>query len=649
MEEIRIRFGHALPADALSDEEFLQAIEWNRKAPDELKHAARNGHISKAARLLQKFPRRASRKSRTKKTRAGGSADRQALWSRHVADDTERTVRLFSLWESFPAQWGRSASKMKAKRKRKSNSGPSALQSKNTAETRAAPAALLADYLDNLSAGDAPSAGETLVLLEMLLRAVNGLSAGLYWRLWRAALHGAVALEYEPDPPAEAEPQAERLLLAAGELPWEAGLMFQWIRGADTIRRRGQRVIRRELLDHTDTDGTPDAELIERLALWLAPLARSAEWAKTFRVPLWDAESDERFHMLMKVVAPLCRTDGRLALSNGKSNDVITMLATAARLAGWKPKSLPLSYLRTIEERTGRKSKRQSTRNGKTTKRKKWPVTQSDWARLACLRNDWSLQADTLVVAHHREKPSIDLSVLGTPILSGIWDLGLSIDGRPVHIAGDWTCSCWYSDEDGDYLELSTTSERSLQIDRQLLLSREEHFLLLADSIARAGQSRLDYVSRLPLVHGAVVRPDAPTRACGLQLGRLSARAFPLALPQDRARSTPGTLEPVDGGLELNQAAMGGLFAPLVIDWAPQRRRSPVDWRTLTVSENGQILGSAAAAGHRLRIGRYQILVYRSLRKSEVPRAVLGYHTSEESLIGRFDTDGEVEPILIVE
>ena len=57
---------------------------------------------------------------------------------------------------------------------------------------------------------------------------------------------------------------------------------------------------------------------------------------------------------------------------------------------------------------------------------------------------------------------------------------------------------------------------------------------------------------------------------------------------------------------------------------------------------------SESASGHRLRIGDHQLLLYRSLREPELPRAVLGQHTLSETIIGRFDSNGDLTPIVTV-
>jgi hypothetical protein len=86
-----------------------------------------------------------------------------------------------------------------------------------------------------------------------------------------------------------------------------------------------------------------------------------------------------------------------------------------------------------------------------------------------------------------------------------------------------------------------------------------------------------------------------------------------------------------------------------VVEWNPNRRRSGVAWRPLTVAQNGAALAPHEAAAHRLQIGETQWLSYRSLSRIIEPRTVLGYHTMCETVIGRFVPGGNVEPIMLIE
>ena len=96
-------------------------------------------------------------------------------------------------------------------------------------------------------------------------------------------------------------------------------------------------------------------------------------------------------------------------------------------------------------------------------------------------------------------------------------------------------------------------------------------------------------------------------------------------------------------------SAGSGLYAPVYFDWHPDRRRKPAQWRQLTVTEDGRILRGDAAAGFRVRIGQHHLLAYRKLKKTDQPHSVLGFQTADETVLGRFDKNGDVTPLLLVE
>ena len=102
--------------------------------------------------------------------------------------------------------------------------------------------------------------------------------------------------------------------------------------------------------------------------------------------------------------------------------------------------------------------------------------------------------------------------------------------------------------------------------------------------------------------------------------------------------------------LVLKQAAVGkGLYAPVMVDWDPERQRTLAQWRTLTVTEEGKTLTPDVASGHRLKLGIHQLLVFHSLVRTREARAVLGHHTRNETAIGSIDSEGDFTPILLIE
>ncbi len=504
-------------------------------------------------------------------------------------------------------------------------------------------AALLADSLIPWSTWHALAAGE-------LLTNSASLQKPSIWKLWSrlAALSSSLSETICGETP-------DQLLVRCGELPFLLGLLLEPWREARALRERGRRWLIKELIARTDSDGTPHAELLSRLPLWLAPLIRATLWAKRFAVPLWSEDDLRRLTLALERAIPLCRPSGQLALSNGYVLPALPLFDVAAKtlsIAG--PAEKLLRQLR-------QPKKSAAIPQRKSAGVQEMPSAQSDWARFAMLRSDWSSHADSLAVSHHQPAPVLDVAALGRPVLHGAWGWELQIGDAVIEAADEWSCSCWFSDPDADYLELQMKGPGSLRIERQLLLSRQDHFLLLADCVHgaesvrnRAEKSsepqRIDLRSRLPLAGDVLAEHDVPTREIRLKIGKQTVRVFPLALPQERLYSTPHRCDAAQSELVLHQVGQGhGLYAPLLFDWHPARTRSPAVWRNLTVTEAGKTLGRDRAAGYRLQLGKYQLLMYRSLSSIQAARAVLGHHTWHETVVARFDTNGDVDPLVKVD
>lgn len=269
----------------------------------------------------------------------------------------------------------------------------------------------------------------------------------------------------------------------------------------------------------------------------------------------------------------------------------------------------------------------------------------SESTREALLQSGTGNSADRVTIEYHQPGVEFQLATRGRSLLAGNFQSELFVEGTAVATKGDWRAVCWSSDDDGDYLELQLCVSDSVHIDRQFLLSRRGHFALFADAVVTAAPARIEYRLSLPVAGGIFVKTDEPTREC--RVG--TARVFPLGLPQDRVLSTPGNCSTKAGRLDLTQVAAGrGLYLPIVFDWHPRRRRAPADWRSLTVTEPGRVVSPDGAAGHRLRVGKEQLLIYRSLVGTREARAVLGQHTRYETVIGSIDS-GEMAPIVMVE
>ncbi|MCH8828964.1 MAG: hypothetical protein IID45_05240 [Planctomycetes bacterium] len=629
----------------LDDSAFLQAVRWNRSAPGKMVQAAREGDIARFCRLLAKRGGAVTTAS-GQKSAGRKNVAKPSLWSSPAFEDSVRSAELVRIWESFGSRLKRKKGKQRVESTRKEN---------RTAETQ------LGEWLSSVETDVTVRPFELLVLSEILLTVGRVLSPLLVCELWRTTLTSAVELTEQLADPSGCQATAEQQTVIAGELPVQIGLMFAGVKGAGTLLRRGWQRLSRDLWDATDNDGTPHAKLLPRMPVWLAPFVRSREISLRFRQAAWNDKTEGRYRALIRIVTLMCRTDGRLALANGLAVPVLPILNSALRTAGFKKGSSPMRFLSAVNKTVGKNGKPKRPRRskigkpsgGKSVKKKRsdrLPAAQSDWAELAVLRSDWSISADSLVVAHDAEYPRIELAAMGVPLFSGVWEIELTVAGERLETGGKWSCSCWFSDADADFIELQHQCDDGLCIDRQILLSRKNHFVLLADCVSGAPfEARIDYASRLPLAGEISVNADVPTRECRLNGDGIRARAFPLALPSDRVLSAPGEFGKKGDHLELRQSAISGLYAPLIIDWSPRRKRSAAQWRTLTVSEDGEKLTSEKAAGHRIRLGNHHLLVYRAVTTSEKSRTVLGHHTLHETVIGRFNSNGEIEPILLVE
>jgi len=99
----------------------------------------------------------------------------------------------------------------------------------------------------------------------------------------------------------------------------------------------------------------------------------------------------------------------------------------------------------------------------------------------------------------------------------------------------------------------------------------------------------------------------------------------------------------------LRQTVTGrALWAPLFIDLDRRRLDKPLTWRSLTIGEAREVQTSDAAVGYRVAIDKKQWVLYRSLTETR-SRSLLGYNLRSETLVARFDSSGEIDPLIEVE
>jgi hypothetical protein len=131
---------------------------------------------------------------------------------------------------------------------------------------------------------------------------------------------------------------------------------------------------------------------------------------------------------------------------------------------------------------------------------------------------------------------------------------------------------------------------------------------------------------------------------------RGSAHVLPIGLPSLAYPTQRGSFQIHDGSLVLTQSTtLRRDWLPLLVSWDSQRHRKDPTWRVLSVSEKSRNVAPDRAFAARVSWGKDEtFVIYRSL-VSPAPRAFLGHQTTACFLVGRFTSEGVVEPIWKIE
>lgn len=634
MEEVMsIEFGQAVPQQywSLSDEEFLQTVRWKSKPTGDLMKGAQAGDLNRFTRgLTARLKAIAKQKKQSKYSKAMLWS---VLWSAESNEEPCRTSDLINLVKS--------ASELPGKSKKVSGSSK---RNKTPRLSWDEVSRLLFGWMDQVTLSEPMQAYELLLLIELMENVGHRLAPATQVCIWRSCLSAAVALCFKLEETDFSETPEDQVALVSGEVPWRASFLFEEVAGSKNLRQLGQQNLRDCFFDRTDNDGTPHADFLSRMDYWLATVTRSLFTGQVWNKRLWDKEAQERLQLTVQTLVATCDTTGKLALCPVHQIAHRELLTLVAYFSGLSDKSAERLYLKSLS--SGKKRARFFIQSDDCAS------NQSDWAAWAVLRNYWSDASNLLTVTWNGDLPAVSLTALGKQLLEGRWEFSLTVNEKEINGDGEWVAVCWNSDEDADYLELQMQLDDGYTLERQILLPRNQHFVFLADIVNGTEAARLEYRSCLPVTTGFAGFMDEESHELLLKKKGLAARVFPLGLSQERDFFQPGSLNVNERGqIELQQevAEATALYAPLVIDWEPELKRKPADWARLTVSEAGEISPRDIAVGHRLRIGKHQLLIYRSLKKGEGSRAVLGHNTRYESVIGRFDSDGDLMPLLFVE
>jgi hypothetical protein len=228
-------------------------------------------------------------------------------------------------------------------------------------------------------------------------------------------------------------------------------------------------------------------------------------------------------------------------------------------------------------------------------------------------------------------------------LISGEWDLKLRKNGNDMVTDVAWSEVCWFSDDDVDYLELEAAVENECRIQRQMILIRQEGWILLSDTLLGNEVANWSIESTFDLGSNIEFVPAQKSHEANLVSSenpkRTEATLLPLSLPEWRRQPSHGLLSSSSGKLSLSHEVQGRrLYSPIMIVPPKPGRSQPFTWRRLTVAEDLQIQSMEVAQAYRVQVGKEQVVLYRSLAPV-VRRSALGLHLNSEFYCGRFDPD----------
>ncbi len=511
------------------------------------------------------------------------------------------------------------------------------------------PAAACCVIAESIASVQSPSVWQALLAAELLVRTPEEFSTEQFAQVYvTLATCDHAELRAAGGHAGQQVPQFE----AQAELPFVMSLLLAPFQFSKLLNAKGVEYLADHVEAASDTDGTLDAEIAANLSQWLAPFVRVHAWAKAFKQPWARSTTQKRWGQCLTHMAACTVCSGFLPERNTDqqrlrigAQELFYRAVELAELPAHSP--LP-AMLKSLAHGPAKKTK--SEKSSKSPKSDSAASHQSDWAAAAVLRNRFSANADAMCLHWKGDTPTLNIAVLGSQLVTGDWQTQITLDGQAVTTVGTWVCTCWFQDDEVVFAELEAGSADGVRHVRHVMLSLTDHFAVITNTVsAPTAEAQVHLKSRLQLFDHFAEEAHPITRELNLSDGRVTVRAVPCWLADDRVHSAAGDLCVANGELQMQAEGRGGIAAPLVLDWHPERAFRDADWNSLTVTEDSRVNSTFEACAFRVRIGRLQLLLYRSLRRGELLRSVLGYHTGNETVYGHIRNSGKIDPLVLVE
>ena len=436
--------------------------------------------------------------------------------------------------------------------------------------------------------------------------------------------------------------------MLAGELPLTLAYFFPEMRSLSKLRAAAHETLTEGLAELTNGNGLVQGEYLGFQRPLLACWTRCRMFGDHLKKGCWSRKADEQFQWMVTHSIGLSSPQGTPLLGQPHGEPWTPDFLQAALQAGGD--KADASAAKSI---FGKKL----TADIKAKSCIAVPESSNncEWAGVAYMRTEWDRKAPLLAIDYSSPDLRLECWAGSKRLMAGTWTWETTLDGKRLEPIGSWDESCWFSDEDVDYLELSIELTGGARLERQILLARDEGFLLLADYIidtpvTDSEGGELCHRYRLPLDGDVDFEPEHETREGLLTAGKTVARVLPLALPEWRSDPRVGQLAVNNGRLQLEQQRKGkNMACPLLIDFKKLRAKKPCTWRQLTIAQSLEVQSNDVAVGYRAQCGKDQWLIYRSLVEP-ANRTLLGQNLSNECLVARFlAPEGEIDELLEIE
>ena len=393
--------------------------------------------------------------------------------------------------EPLVAHWNRSFSEKSASTKRSSKKS-------KQANTKTARTLSWVDELENWLTSASKSqpssrfAYECLAWSHLLPQLANELPAAPWSELLEAMVEIAEGAQQ-----LSASEHALPQTLLAGELGLTLSYLFPELESCQQLAAPSAAALSTGLLELLDGEGLPHVSDIPVFRALIASWTRCEHMSVAIDTDFFSREARGQFEWAVRQAISLTRKNQSQLFAPTNHEDSWAICCEAAlQVAGddvdW---FLASQTILNSKQKSQHRERYEHLGQGDLPA----PAIHSTWSEFSVMRSNWRKSAQQLAIGHDQPTMSTELTQRGQTLWQGDWTTSITIDGNPVAFDDEWDVTCWFSDDDADYLELENDLGNHGRLQRQILLGRKDPFLFQADVILGTQTARIEYQASLPL------------------------------------------------------------------------------------------------------------------------------------------------------